>query len=355
MAVKGTHEEAGKQSHAAVLAGELVQVDGTDRGIVGLGVRTARPERMPELVYLARLGSEESRRVMKARLGTVAEILGFEHFTQVPWEQLRYEHLEGILARLRDKPNEKHAGKKLSPASINQALAAVRGVCKVARNMGLMPHDAYTLLSEVEPARGKRVKAGRDTNTSEVQSLMSICLAEPGPRGVRDSAIVALFYSTGLRRAELSRLTLEDYEPRTGRLRLLGKGDKERLTYLDEGAQEWLGDWLRVRGDQPGPLFVPTDREDQLLWRHMTPEAVYNVIRTKARRAGLPRLTPHDFRRTVTGDLLDLKEDLATIADMLGHASTDTTRLYDRRGEERKRRAARRRYTPRDAKSETTL
>ncbi|MDP9380628.1 MAG: tyrosine-type recombinase/integrase [Chloroflexota bacterium] len=118
---------------------------------------------------------------------------------------------------------------------------------------------------------------------------------------------------------------------------------------MDEGAQEWLGDWISVRGDRPGPLFVPIDREGKLLWRHMTPEAVYNVIRTKARRAGLERLTPHDFRRTVTGDLLDLKEDLATIADMLGHASTDTTRLYDRRGEERKRRAARRRYTPRDA------
>ncbi len=348
MAVGETNEEAVPDSRMGVIAGELVPVGENDGELVGLGGRTARPERLPELVYLARLGSEESRRVMKARLGTVADILGFEHFTQVPWEALRYEHLEGILSRLREKPNEKHPGKRLSPASINQALAAVRGVCKVARNMGLMPHDAYTLLSEVEPTRGRRVKAGRDTNTSEVQRLMSICLAESGPRGVRDAAIVALFYSTGLRRAELARLTLEDYEPKTGRIRLLGKGDKERLTYLDEGAQEWLGDWIRARGSQPGPLFVPIDREDQLLWRHMTPEAVYNVIRTKARRAGLQRLTPHDFRRTVTGDLLDLKEDLATIADMLGHASTDTTRLYDRRGEERKRRAARRRYTPRD-------
>ncbi len=341
--------ESKQQADAVALPAELVPVTTSDVGLVGLGEHTARPERMPELVYLSRLGSEESRRVMKARLRTVAQILGFEHFTQVPWEALRYEHLEGILAKLREKPNEKHAGKRLSPASINQALAAVRGVCKVARNMGLMPHDAYTLLSEVEPARGKRVKAGRDTNTGEIQLLMSTSLGESGPRGLRDAAIIALFYSTGLRRAELSRLTLEDYEPRTGRLRLLGKGDKERLTYLDEGAQEWLGDWISVRGSQPGPLFVPIDRKGSLLWRHMTPEAVYNVIRTKARRAGLERLTPHDFRRTVTGDLLDLKEDLATIADMLGHASTDTTRLYDRRGEERKRRAARRRYTPRDA------
>jgi integrase len=307
-----------------------------------------RPERRPELVYLARLGSQESRRVMASRLGTVAEILGFEHYTEVPWEALRYEHLEGLLARLRDKPNEKQPGKKLSPSSINQALAAVRGVCKVARNMGLMPHDAYTLLAEVEPARGKRVKAGRDTDPDELRALMSTILSEPGPRGIRNAAIVALFYSTGLRRAELARLTLEDYQPKTGRLRLLGKGDKERLTYLDEGAEAWLDDWLRARGDKPGPLFVPVDRDGALLWRHMTPEAVYNVVRTWARRAGLERLTPHDFRRTVTGDLLELKEDLSTVADMLGHASTDTTRLYDRRGEERKRRAARRRYTPRD-------
>ncbi len=313
-----------------------------------LRTRAARPDRLPELVYLARLGSDESRRVMRARLGTVAEILGFEQFIEVPWEQLRYEHLEGILARLREKPNEKRPGKTLSPASINQALAAVRGVCKVARNMGLMPHDAYTLLSEVEPARGKRVKAGRDTDQDELRTLMSSTLRKPGPRGIRNAAIVALFYSTGLRRAELSRLGLEDYEPGTGRLRLLGKGDKERLTYLDEGAGEWLAEWLSLRGDRPGPLFLPIDHEGTLLWRHMTPEAVYKVVRTKAREAGLPRLTPHDFRRTVTGDLLELKEDLSTIADMLGHASTDTTRLYDRRGEERKRRAARRRYTPRD-------
>lgn len=204
----------------------------------------------------------------------------------------------------------------------------------MARKMGLMPHDAYTLLAEVEPARGRRVKAGRDTDQGELRVLMSSTLLETDPRDLRNAAIVALFYSTGL----------EDYAPGTGRLRLLDKGDKERLTYLDEGA----GEWLSVRGDRPGPLFVPIDHEGKLLWRHMTAEAVYKVVRAKAKAAGLPRLTPHDFRRTVMGDLLELKEDLSTIADMLGHASTDTTRLYDRRGEERKRRAARRRYTPRD-------
>jgi len=71
----------------------------------------------------------------------------------------------------------------------------------------------------------------------------------------------------------------------------------------------------------------------------MTPQSVYEVLKRRAEDAGIRELTPHDLRRTTASDLLDLT-DAVTTAGVLGHASTDTTAKYDRRGERARRKAA---------------
>ncbi len=101
--------------------------------------------------------------------------------------------------------------------------------------------------------------------------------------------------------------------------------------------------WLAWRGDQPGPLFCPIDRGDNLQHsRTLSGEAIRQVLCRRSLAAGVKALSPHDLRRTYAGDLLDAGADLPAVQQLLGHASPATTSRYDRRGDKARRTAAER-------------
>ncbi len=89
----------------------------------------------------------------------------------------------------------------------------------------------------------------------ELAALLDACAADPTPAGRRDAALLALLYAGGLRRDELASLTLADYERGQARLRVIGKGNKERFVPLATGAVAALEAWLVVRGTGPGGLW----------------------------------------------------------------------------------------------------
>lgn len=122
-------------------------------------------------------------------------------------------------------------------------------------------------------------------------------------------------------------------------LRVRGKGNKERSVPMAGGAAAWLGDWLHVRGNAPGPMFWPVTKSGELQARRMTSQAVYDALAKRARAVGVEHLSPHDMRRTFISDLLDAGADIATVQKLAGHANANTTARYDRRGEDAKRRA----------------
>jgi site-specific recombinase XerD len=144
-----------------------------------------------------------------------------------------------------------------------------------------------------------------------------------------------------MRRAELAALELGDYEPLSGSLAVRsGKGRKDRLLYAAGGAEAALADWLALRGEMSGPLFVPISRGGRLrLGRRLSGQAIAWILERRAEEAAVGEFSPHDLRRTFIGDLLDAGADLATVQRLAGHSSPATTSRYDRRGEESKRRA----------------
>ena len=158
----------------------------------------------------------------------------------------------------------------------------------------------------------------------------------------RDAALVALAYAGGFRRAELVALDLGDYDRDSGRLRVIGKGNKERVVFVANGARDALHAWLRVRGTAPGPLLLPVDRHGNVQVRRLSEQTIYDRLAHLAERAGVKAFSPHDCRRSLAGDLLDAGVDLATVQSVLGHASPATTSRYDRRGERAVRQAAER-------------
>jgi site-specific recombinase XerD len=289
---------------------------------------TTRVDEHPAAVYLAGL-SAGSRRTMLGALNTVAQLgLGDENATawDVPWHRLRFQHTQAVRSALAEK---------YAHTTANRILSALRGVLKAAWKLGLMSAEDYQKAASVESVRGETVPAGRALSGGELAGLLDTCELEP--LGVRDAAILSLLYGCGLRRAELVDLQLGDYIKEENELIVRGKGNKQRAVPVGNAALA-LADWLAIRGEETGPLFWGLGNRNRR--GRLTDQAIYNMLRKRAGLAGVSRLSPHDFRRTFVGDLLDAGADIVTVQKMAGHADPATTSRYDRRGKRAQHKAA---------------
>ena len=295
----------------------------------------------PAATYLMGLTSAHSKRNMTRYLNQMAMHLsgGTHDALHLDWSAVRYEHARWIRAELTAV---------YAPATVNVMLSALRGVLKECFQLGLMSaDDLQRTISNVKNVKGEVQPAGRDLAHGEIQALVRDCMNDDSPAGIRDAAIIGVLYTCGLRRAELATLDLSDFEQDSGRLTVRsGKGRKDRTTYAAGGAKQALLDWLAVRGDEPGALFTPILKSGRIRIRQMSAQAVYNMLQKRAANAGVEDFSPHDFRRTFVGDMLDEGVDIATVAQLAGHASTDTTARYDRRGERVKQEAAQKLHFP---------
>jgi integrase len=288
--------------------------------------------------YLAHLKGDSGRAAMRYAMRQIGAILD-RSVDQVDWSAITPGRVDAIVSAYQARPTI--SATQPAPASVALILNCLKGIARAAWLDGYLDVDTYQRIRAIKAPRGSRLPAGRDIGHGEKTALMDACSDAPGAIGVRDTAIVALLIGTGCRRAEVARLAIEDYDRETDALRIIGKGDKERIVFLSNGARETMLEWLAVRGDAPGALFPPMSKGGGIHYaRHMTPTAVHLIVQTRAGQAGIAHLTPHDFRRTVAGDMLDNGVDLATVAGVLGHSDTAQTARYDRRGDRARRHAA---------------
>lgn len=311
---------------------DIIQPDGgaaVDAPLLSLA--TPQPvDENPAAVYLAGLGSAKSRAGMLSALGTIARELGMADPKNVPWASLRYQHVVALRARF---------APRYAPASTNKLLAAVRGVLREAMRLGQMSAEDCARSCDVRGVRGSREPAGRALEGAELTALLDACDGSTMV-GARDGAIVALLYGAGLRRAEAVSLDLVHLDQASGALRVLGKGDKERTTYVPPGALRAVLAWLAVRGSAPGPLFLGVSKGDRPTVRRLSDSAITFILERVGARAGVAAFTPHDMRRTCISDTLDAGGDITTVARMVGHAQITTTQRYDRRGDRAKKKTA---------------
>lgn len=293
--------------------------------------------RHPAIVYVASLLSKESQRTMQGALNIVAQELGAETALEVNWAAVRYEHVAAIRSKLVER---------YKPATVNKILSALRGVLDRAWKLEQMTAEDYHRAVSIENVPNNTLPAGRDVSPGEVEAIVSKCADDVSPAGARDAAILACLWA-GLRRAEVVKLDMADYDQETGDLRVVGKGRKERKVPLGaNGAMAAVGDWLAVRGDEAGPLFWRIRKGGRIVKTRLTPDAIYGMLQKRIRQAKVDHLTPHDFRRTLAGDLLDAGADLITVQRIFGHKDPKTTERYDRRGDETKRKAMGRLHFP---------
>ncbi len=297
--------------------------------------------RSPAAAYLARLGVG-SRDTQRRALDTLAGLAsGGEHDARtLPWERMDYTVTQAVRAALVGTVSLR-TGRLLSPASINRHLAALRGVLRECWRLGLVDAEHHQRAADLPPVRGTTLPAGRALEAGELRALFEACACDSTPAGARDAALLALLYGAGLRRAEAVGLDLADYDAEAGELRVRGKGGKERLAHIANGAGAALAAWLRARGAAPGALLQAVDKAGRVRTTgRLTGQAVLYTLRKRGQQAGLRRFSPHDLRRSHIGDLLDAGVDIATVQRMVGHSDVKTTSRYDRRPEATKKKAA---------------
>ena len=150
----------------------------------------------------------------------------------------------------------------------------------------------------------------------------------------RDAAILELFYSSGLRLAELAELDVRDLDPIGETVRVIGKGSRERIVPVGGLALEALSRYRHQANVQAGPLFLNKSR------KRLGHRSIWLLLKTYVREAGLPAtLSPHKLRHSFATHLLDNGADLRSVQSLLGHASLTTTQIYTHVTTERLKRA----------------
>jgi integrase/recombinase XerD len=215
-----------------------------------------------------------------------------------------------------------------APSTVRRRAAALRAFYRFAFTEGLIELDVASLLELPRQAR-------RLPDTLDAASVERLVLApdETTPAGLRDRALLELLYACGLRISEAVGLDVDDVSREGAYVRVVGKGDRERLVPVGEPALDALARYV----DEVRPVAVreatPTHRGGPLFLSsrgaRLGRQAAWAVVRNAARRAGITgHVSPHTLRHSFATHLLEGGADLRVVQELLGHASISTTQLY---------------------------
>jgi integrase/recombinase XerD len=249
--------------------------------------------------------------------------------------ELTTAHVERFLHQCR------HDGLALS--STARALAAVRMFCRFLVLQRVLTRDVSRIVEA--PKKWHRLPPVLDD--THVRDLLAAPSDDEDALALRDRAMLTLLYATGMRASELAGLRVGDLSLQLGIVRVLGKGNKERIVPVADRAQQLVREYLsRARpagapGGSQAPLFL--SRTGKRILR----QDVHRVVVKYVRRAALRgRVGPHTLRHAFATHLLARGADLRSVQEMLGHVDISTTQTYTHVDAERLR-AVHRQFHPR--------
>lgn len=217
------------------------------------------------------------------------------------------------------------------PRSTARQLSSFRRFFRYIMREGLRDDDPTT---DIEMPRIGR-SLPQTLSEEEVDALLNAPNTDE-PLGHRDRAMLELLYATGLRVSELINLKQSQINFNQGVLRIIGKGDRERLIPLGEESQRWLknfidGPRMEILLERQTDYLFPTRRGDR-----MTRQAFWHIIKRYAEKSGIrKKMSPHSLRHAFATHLLNRGADLRVVQLLLGHSDLSTTQIYTHVARER--------------------
>ncbi|MDR9825276.1 tyrosine recombinase XerC [Vibrio sp. FNV 38] len=255
--------------------------------------------------------SLHTQRNYKQQLGTMAHHLvqlGLEDWQQVDAAWVRQLASKGM-----------REGMKAS--SLSTRLSSLRSF-----------FDFLVLRGELSANPAKGVSAPRkqrplpkNLDVDEIGQLLEV--DGDDPLSIRDRAIMELMYGAGLRLAELVSIDVRDIHLRSGEIRVIGKGDKERKVPFSGQAKEWVGRWLKVRssllkGNEPA-LFISK------LGTRISHRNIQKRMAEWGQKQGVAsHISPHKLRHSFATHVLESSNNLRAVQELLGHENISTTQIY---------------------------
>jgi site-specific recombinase XerD len=220
--------------------------------------------------------------------------------------------------------------RQLAPGTVNVRLAAVRRLAYEAADTGLLSPELAAGIRRVKGSKKLGIRLGNWLTVNEARSLWQI----PDTRtlkGKRDRAMLAVLLGCGLRRSELTDLTLDHLQRREEHwaiVDLVGKGGHIRTVPVPDWVKRAIDDWLRASRVTEGRVFRRVCRTGMAWVTEMTEKVVWHVVKQYAGRLGISKLAPHDLRRSCARLCHSAGGELEQIQFLLGHVSVQTTEKY---------------------------
>ena len=217
--------------------------------------------------------------------------------------------------------------RSLAPGTINVRLAAIRRLAYEAADSGLLSPELAAGIRRVKGARRLGVRLGNWLTAEQARTLWQLPNAET-VKGKRDRAILSILLGCGLRRRELAELTLDHLQQREDHwavVDLIGKAGHMRTVPVPDWVKQITDEWVVAAGVGSGRLFRCVSRSGTVWGEGITEKVVWHVVKEFAAKLGVPKLAPHDLRRSWARLCHAAGGE---IQFLLGHVSVQTTEKY---------------------------
>ncbi len=220
--------------------------------------------------------------------------------------------------------------RELAHGTINVRLAAVRRLAYEAADAGLLSPGLAAGIRRVRGAKKLGTRLGNWLTPVEAQSLLRLPTADT-VAGKRDRAMLSIMLGCGLRRRELAELRVSHLQRRENHwaiVDMVGKGGHIRTVPVPDWVKQAVDDWMAVAAIIDGQLFRCVARSEKVWGLGITEKAVWHVVKKYAVKVGIPKLAPHDLRRSCARFCHAAGGELEQIQFLLGHVSVQTTERY---------------------------
>jgi len=215
--------------------------------------------------------------------------------------------------------------KNISPRSVNRKLSALKTFCKYLIREGVLKSNPVDKV--LKPKMKKRIPSFVEQERLNT-SLNEFDFGEDYT-GIRNQLIIEILYQTGIRRSELTGLTLNAVDLREGTLKVLGKRNKERIIPLSKNLQDLIKTYLKVRSDTFPQEIGGKELFMTISGKPLYPKLVYRVVNEFLKVVTtIEKKSPHILRHSFATHLLNQGADINAIKELLGHANLSATQVY---------------------------